>query len=173
MKKSAFSHGLMTPKFIPMTEISSEQKTCKQKACKQKAWVVFSTHTDLPWLKFLKSGFRHCFVLLHDGQGWISIDPLSAYMEVQSYPHLGARYDLPQWLVGQGYHVVRADINTRHKKSAPAMVFTCVEAIKRILGIHRRFIVTPWQLYRFLEKQNKHQTKHQTQNVKGKLSWAA
>ena len=35
-------------------------------------------------------------------------------------------------------------------KPAPFMLFTCVEAVKRVLGIHRRGIVTPWQLYRHL-----------------------
>jgi hypothetical protein len=36
-------------------------------------------------------------------------------------------------------------------KAAPFMLFTCVEAVKRVLGIHRRGIVTPWQLYQHLK----------------------
>jgi len=34
---------------------------------KTKAWVVFSGEADLPWLKILKEGYRHCYVLLNDG----------------------------------------------------------------------------------------------------------
>ncbi len=30
------------------------------------------------------------------------------------------------------------------------MPFTCVEAAKRVLGLHDRRVVTPWQLYRRL-----------------------
>ena len=35
---------------------------------------------------------------------------------------------------------------------APIGIFTCVEVVKRILGIHARRIFTPWQLYHYLTK---------------------
>ena len=41
-------------------------------------------------------------------------------------------------------------VNRLHKRPAPLMVFTCVEAVKRVLGLHRRLVFTPWQLYRHL-----------------------
>lgn len=138
----------------------------------QDAWVVFSGETDLPWLKFLKSGFRHCFVLINDGQRWVSIDPLSPYTEVQVYHHLIPSFDLPSWLEGRGYKVCKASINRDHKKAAPIMVFTCVEAIKRLLGIHKRFIVTPWQLYRCLTTKVETQIQDH-QFTKGELQWVA
>ena len=136
----------------------------------QKAWVVFCAHTDLPWLRFLKSGFRHCFILLNDNQVWVSIDPLSTHTDIQIHHHLGGDYDLPRWLETQGFKVLSAEINTSHTRPAPWMAFTCVEAIKRTLGIHRRFIFTPWQLYKFLK--NKNENENQKQNVKGKFLWA-
>lgn len=116
------------------------------------AWVVFSGHTDISWLKFLKAGFQHCFILLNDGRRWMSIDPLSPYTDIQIYHHISPDFDLPSWLEVQGDKVVYANIKRNHKKAAPCMVFTCVESIKRILGIHKRFIITPWQLCKFLEK---------------------
>ncbi|MEM9469625.1 MAG: hypothetical protein AAF988_05625, partial [Pseudomonadota bacterium] len=70
------------------------------------------------------------------------------------YHHIQPSFDLPSWLKDRGYRIQKAIINRNHKKAAPFMVFSCVEAIKRLLGIHKRFIMTPWQLYQHLEQQN-------------------
>jgi hypothetical protein len=114
------------------------------------AWVIFTGQGGLPWLKFLKKGFRHCYVLLNDGDHWISMDPMANYMDVSVHNHVPADFDLPRWLKTRGHTVVRAPVS-RIKKEAPWMMFTCTEAVKRVLGLHRRFIFTPWQLYRHLQ----------------------
>lgn len=115
------------------------------------AWVVFTGKTDLPWLRLLKPGFRHCYVLLNDGGNWITLDPLSNYLDVSVHRNVPSGFDLPKWLGTRGHKVVRAPVS-RLRKEAPWMLFTCVEAVKRVLGLHERFIVTPWQLYRHLVK---------------------
>lgn len=130
-----------------------DDSTFHEDLYKQEAWVVFSHNTEIPWLKFLKSGFRHCFIVLNDGTRWISIDPLAPYTDIQIYHHIDSNYPLSNWLNQQGYKVVKANIDKENRKVSPFVFFTCVETIKRILGIHKRFIVTPWQLYRFLTKE--------------------
>ncbi len=117
----------------------------------QKAWVVFTGQTEISWLRILKPGFRHCYILLHDGERWTSIDPLSHITEISVHHHVPADFDLPGWLKSRGNRVVAAPLRRDLKRAAPVMVFTCVEAVKRVLGIHRRFIFTPWQLYRHLK----------------------
>ena len=117
------------------------------------AWAVFTGQTELRWLKLLKPGFRHCFVLLNDGRHWITIDPLSPFMEVAVQP-VGADFDLPGWLSQQGLIVAKTRVRRGLARPAPWSLFTCVEAVKRVLGIHARFIVTPWQLYRRLAALN-------------------
>lgn len=119
----------------------------------KRAWVVFSGRADLPWLKILKPGFRHCFVVLNDGVRWITMDPLSNYTDVivHSFP---VDFDFPGWLAKRGNHVVSTCAECP-VKPAPWGVFSCVEAVKRCLGIHRRFIFTPWQLYKYLKFLNK------------------
>lgn len=112
------------------------------------AWVVFSGRTELAWLRILKPGFRHCYVLFNDGDRWISIDPLSNYTDINVHS-LPSDFDLPGWLLDRGHTVVSAPI-LRPYKQAPWMLFTCVEAVKRALGIHKRFVLTPYQLYRYL-----------------------
>lgn len=120
----------------------------------QSAWVVFTGKTDIFWLRFLKSGFRHCYVLLNDGHSWICIDPVSTYTDVQVYHDIPANYNFPKWLELSGYRVTPATINKNHFKPAPLMWCSCVEFVKRILGIHKCSVVTPWQLYKFLQKIN-------------------
>lgn len=115
----------------------------------EQAWVVFSGKTELSWLKLLKPGFRHCFVLLNDGKNWISIDPMSNHMEVTVH-HVPKEFDLPLWLKDRGNTVVKADRNLSQTKPAPYMMMTCVEVVKRVIGLHKRTILTPWQLYRHL-----------------------
>ena len=133
----------------------------------QSAWAVFSGKTDIRWLRVLKPGYRHCFAILNDGQRWMVVDPAASYMDIQIYHHISAEFDLPRWLSGHGYHVVPATIDKEHKKAAPCMFFTCVEAIKRVLGVHKRFILTPWQLYKFLEQEK------QKEKLKGELLWGS
>lgn len=130
-----------------------------------RAWVVFTGQADLPWLRVLRPGFRHCFVLLNDGQGWISVDPTLAHMDVSAHHHVPASFDLPQWLRDRGHLAVEAPVFRSFKNRAPWRFFTCVEAVKRVLGLRARFVFTPWQLFRHIEKLKLQQ--------QGELSWAA
>ena len=114
-----------------------------------RAWVVFCDNTELAWLRLLKPGFRHCFVVLHDGDRWIAVDPLAPLLEV-TVPPVAADYDLPGWFAGQGHTVVAATVRRDLARPAPWGPFTCVETCKRLLGLHARFVVTPWQLHRRL-----------------------
>lgn len=113
------------------------------------AWVVFTSKTDLPWLRFLKPGFRHCYALLNDGKVWISIDPMSNYTDISVHHHLPDDFDLPRWLERRGAIVVPAS-TSRKQTEAPWGIISCVESVKRIFGIHKRGIITPYQLYRYL-----------------------
>lgn len=134
-----------------------------------KAWVVFSGHTDLRYLKFLKSGFRHCFVLLNDGQNWISVDPMSHYTEVIVHD-LQSEFQLPEWLKKLGYTIVSARVNHQASKPAPFGLFSCVEAVKRVLGIHAFGVMTPWQLYSYLHKQSNMKLEKEINHGKSSLT---
>lgn len=114
-----------------------------------RAWVVFSGEAELAWLRLLRPGFRHCFVALNDGRHWITIDPLSPFTDV-AVPSVPADFDLPDWFRRQGMTVVPGGLRRGLTRPAPWAPFTCVEAVKRVLGIQDRFVLTPWQLYRHL-----------------------
>ena len=114
----------------------------------QRAWVVFSGQTDLPWLRLFKKGFRHCYVLINDGEHWISVDPLSCHTEVMVH-HIAPAFDLPGWLRSRPVTVVPARIAPQ-TQSAPWFAHSCVEVVKRILGLHDFWVMTPHQLYKRL-----------------------
>lgn len=118
-------------------------------ATAQEVFVVFSGQTDLSFLKYLKPGFRHCFAVIRDGARWLIVDPMSHRLEV-SAAQVDSGFDLPGWLSQRGYRVVPAPARLfRHRVAAP-LPFTCVEAMKRLIGLHDWRVFTPWQLYRRL-----------------------
>ncbi|MBP2313382.1 hypothetical protein [Azospirillum soli] len=114
-----------------------------------RAWVVFRGDAELWWLRLLKPGFRHCLALLNDGRRWVMVDPLATFMDV-AVLDVAPGWDLPGWFRGQGMEVVAAPVRRGLTRPAPWGPFTCVEAVKRVLGLHAPFVVTPWQLYRRL-----------------------
>lgn len=113
------------------------------------AVVAFTNAAGLPWLRLLRPGFRHCFAAINDGRHWLVIDPLSSVLEL-SVAAVGAEVDLAALLTGQGLTVVTAPVRRGLTKPAPWAPFTCVETVKRALGLHHRWVITPWQLYRRL-----------------------
>ncbi len=119
----------------------------------KRAWVIFTDQSELKSVRMLKRGFRHCFVIIHDGQRWISIDPMANYMEVMVHDHLPIDFDFISWLAERGHAVIEAPLTRGIMTCAPVMIFTCVEACKRILGVHKLSVFTPWQLYRYLAAQ--------------------
>ncbi len=113
------------------------------------ALVVFSGQTDLRWLKCLKPGFRHCFVLIRSRDSWISIDPM-AHMTRIDLHDLQPGQNLQEVLQEHGLTVIGTYLRDAPKVVAVPMLCSCVEIVKRILGIQAWRIVTPWQLYRYL-----------------------
>lgn len=121
-----------------------------------RAVVVFSGRTDLWWLRLLKPGFRHCFVALAGAGGWVVIDPLSHYTEIAPLA-LPAEYDMAGWYRAAGLVAVEAAPGLPPRVPAPWRPYSCVEAVKRVLGLHAPRVMTPWQLYQLLAaKENNH-----------------
>ncbi|MCB1782395.1 MAG: hypothetical protein KDI13_00215 [Alphaproteobacteria bacterium] len=116
----------------------------------QKAWVVFTGQTDLKRLFFLKAGFKHCFVVVHDGSRWVTLDPLASHIELK-VQELADEFDLIHWLKSQGHEALPARV-IANTKPAPAAFISCVEIAKRLIGLQNRFIITPWQLYCRLQR---------------------
>ncbi|HEY8962871.1 MAG TPA: hypothetical protein VIN59_00255 [Alphaproteobacteria bacterium] len=118
-------------------------------AVTQDIWIAFSGICDVRLLKILKPGFRHCFAIIREKGAWIVVDPMLHKLDVTT-THLPEDFDFPAWLRNRGYRVVRAPhLSPRRILSLPSP-FTCVEAMKRLIGLQNWKVLTPWQLYRTL-----------------------
>jgi hypothetical protein len=113
------------------------------------ALVAFSGRTDLYALRLLKPGFRHCFLVLPDRGQWLVYDPMAHATALQGLP-LAPGTNVIDALLAEGFVVVPARVRAAPRRPAPIAPFTCVEAVKRALGIHARRVVTPWDLFRLL-----------------------
>lgn len=118
------------------------------------AYVVFEDNTSLWWLRFLRRGFRHCYLILacDDCQKLLWLNPLSNQLAVQLLD-----YDDPQEIIRQmtndtSITICRVHIVAAPLRCAPLMAFTCVEFVKRVLGIHSIKTITPYQLYKIIKE---------------------
>lgn len=116
--------------------------------------VVFADATDLWWLRPLRPGFRHCFVALAFPGGWVVVDPLSHRTGVVHFP-IYQEFDLAGWYRQHGLVVVPVKNISTERRIAPFLPYSCVECVKRILGIRALRVLTPWGLYRYLNKTGK------------------
>lgn len=120
-------------------------------SCSKTIWVVFSNDTDIGFLKFLRRGFRHCFIIMKQDDKWILIDPRADKTDIQILPH-PSHFNFPRYFTTQGKIVCKILNIKTPKKIAPIIPMSCVETVKRIIGIHRWFVFTPYQLYRSINK---------------------
>lgn len=114
------------------------------------AIVVFVNETDLGPLKILRPGFRHCFVLVRAPQCWIVCDPLAHQLDLIAIEELSSE-TIAEHFRQRGHTVVVTRVLRAPRRLTFLRPLTCVETVKRVLGIHAAFVVTPWQLFRFLE----------------------
>lgn len=117
----------------------------------RRALVVFVGKTEIKWLRFLKKGYRHCFAIIEGQNGWALYNPLSHYTEIRIYPGVQID-DIACFYRGLGHTVIKTTVREPARKLAPIAPYTCVEAVKRALGIQARLVVTPWRLRQYLEK---------------------
>lgn len=122
-----------------------------------RALVVFSGQTELKWLRLLRPGFRHCFVLVEDRAAdvpvWVLYNPLSVGTQLALWP-IADVHIIRACLVEQGYIVVETTAAPIGQRLFAWRPYTCVEAVKRVLGVHAPWVWTPWHLYIYLNKLN-------------------
>lgn len=113
-------------------------------------YVVFEDNVSLWWLRFLKPGFRHCYLLFmtEDQQKLLKINPMSNQISIQLLTVGGVMEVIHNLEMSPLKTVCRVHIQPAPLKCAPIMAFTCVEMVKRTLGIHDFKIITPYQLYK-------------------------
>lgn len=118
----------------------------------ERAVVVFAEETRLPKLRRLKPGFRHCFAYMAQPDGWIGVDPLSHRLEIRSFSGWDPEADLAGHLRGLGQCALTVPLLQPRLRLAPPLPFSCVETVKRLVGLHSWAVRTPWELFLELRK---------------------
>ena len=114
-------------------------------------YIAFSDAPQKPYLRPLKSGFRHCFYIQEQPGFFIFFDPLSSHSELMVTTESPLRR-----LLDSGFIIVKTAKEKQIESKLMFDLLTCVGQIKRLLGIQNFKIQTPYQLYRYLTKgQNK------------------
>lgn len=117
----------------------------------RRAVVVFADRADWRPLRLLKPGFRHCFTALSGEGAWVIYEPMLHRTQVTVHVAAG-EVDLARWYRDQGLAVVESAVAEPVRRVLPVRPYTCVEAVKRVLGLRAPWTFTPWQLYRLLQE---------------------
>jgi len=118
------------------------------------AVVVFCDRTDLWWLRILRPGFRHCFVVLFSPPFAIGIESLATGLAIVDFG-VTTPHDLTRSFRDQGYRAVIVPCRGRGARSLGPAPFSCVESVKRAIGIARPEIITPHQLWKYFCRNRK------------------
>ncbi len=111
--------------------------------------VVFEDRPGSFWLRPLRPGFRHCFCLLREPCGWLLLDSRTRHLDLRLAPPCGVDA-LVRAFVGLGAHVVGLSRGRPSEQWLPPLPFTCVELVKRAIGVPARGVLSPFQLFRVL-----------------------
>jgi hypothetical protein len=112
--------------------------------------VVFADHAGCPWLRPLRRGFRHCFVVIRMHSVWLACEPLKDRIELNALA-VPDDFDLPAFYCQQGHRVLLGErVPMRARARIALAPLTCVTVVKRLLGIDAPWVWTPWQLYAHL-----------------------
>jgi len=108
------------------------------------AYVAFSIDEGHWWSWMLHPEIRHCYVVIPNNGEWFALGKSTEGIELM--------------IVDNITDVVENDILIKSQVHRPKrglfMLNTCVGYTKQVLGINKPFIWTPYQLYRYLEKQD-------------------
>ena len=125
----------------------------------QRAFIVFGGGAELPWLRPLRRGFRHCFAALEDAAGrWTVLDPLSGRLVVARLDDdLPRGFDLPGFYRRAGLLVLGPFTpgGPRRTLLPPVAPLSCVSLCRAVLGAGAPFAVTPFGLHRALVRREK------------------
>lgn len=110
----------------------------------EKVYVVFS-NSDKRSLAYLKDGFQHVSLLYKYKDFYVFIDPLSNGTEVQVYTDVFMHTQ----------HLRVMEVVPKEFKMTPWVLnyWSCVEFVKRAMGIRKPCIITPYQLYKHICKE--------------------
>jgi hypothetical protein len=116
--------------------------------------VIFEHRHAAGPMRLLRPGFRHCFCVLANGSDWLICDPLKGSL-VLELVRLRDAFDITRHFVDTGRHVLVGAKPSPPPTTLRIRPLTCVEIVKRLIGIDAPCIFTPYQLFRHLLHRDK------------------
>lgn len=120
-------------------------------------WVVFESRTNdkCKWFqRVLHPRYRHCWLLQHDGIGYMRINRHYGLLSVENIYMVGDKMassvDVLGSLKSEGCELIEVKPTVTDATGPYIAIDNCVNAVKLLLGIHKPFIVTPLQLKKYL-----------------------
>lgn len=104
------------------------------------AYVVFSNDSGHWWSRFLHPTIRHCHIVVPDRGRWVRFSRTCESVEL----YADTEIDIGDTIL------VKAQV--RPCKRNLLMLNTCVGFAKQVIGVNNPLILTPYQLYKHLEK---------------------
>lgn len=106
-------------------------------------YVVFSDDRSNWWSPFLKKGMRHCYVVKPSANRLIVCGKSTNDFDLYTIP-------AENGIIGDNYFVL--SYTPKKCRRFLFMLNTCVGHAKQILGIRNPFILTPYQLFKYMRK---------------------
>lgn len=117
----------------------------------REALVAFEDRDDAGLLRLLRPGFRHCFCLTGAGRRWTLCDPLKSRVALAAVDGADALELAAHLREGGRRRILHGPVAPETAAAWPrARPITCVEIVKRLVGVEAAGVVTPHQLYRRL-----------------------
>jgi hypothetical protein len=117
------------------------------------ALVVFTDQRQVPWLAWLRPGFRHCFVVVRDPDGeWVACDWLMGRLAFRVYgPQDPA--EIVSLFLAAGHRVVEVRTSLGKNRGPWLRPMSCVEVAKQAIGRGGWRPFTPFGLFRVLRRE--------------------
>ena len=105
-------------------------------------WLIVFEEGSHPLAPWIKDGFGHCWAAKPRGEGWLIFNPSHSHLQVDV-----VTIDCMADMLGDSRHIW---VDAQPQRFRTPSLFTCVEAVKSLLGIGG-LIFTPYQLWRYLD----------------------
>ena len=99
--------------------------------------------------RFLKPGFKHCFVVVRNGNYWIVVDGGVGVPQIEVVAP--GDFDFATYCRDQDFAVIETEQRDTVPRS-PFVLANCVGFTKAVLCIRAPFAVTPYRLYKHLRR---------------------
>jgi len=121
------------------------------------AFVIFED-SDWHFMKPLKKYFRHVSVMVEVSPGqYVHLDPRMNNLDLSVYDG-----DAIEFMMSREFphiRIVETEALGEHERTHVITLYTCVEVVKRVLGIYSWRVQTPRQLYNYLKRRERNETR--------------